>query len=276
MQLMCKVMKVSRSGYYRCIKHNLKQKDSLIENRLVLEMKTLHQQTRSSYGSRRMSQALKMKGLVVGRYKTRKLMLQYGLECKQRRQYKITTQSAHDLPIAENKLNRNFTIHKPNQVWIADITYFWTREGWMYLAAVVDLFSRRVVGWAIADHMRSELIGNALVMAVGRRQPTSGKLMHHSDRGCQYASCFYQNLLKKFGITVSMNRKANCWDNAVMERFFGSLKSERTDGVQYVTREQAKNDVIDYIEMFYNNTRLHSSLNYQSPMVFEKSYLTFP
>jgi transposase InsO family protein len=269
-------MTVPRSGYYRYIRIKEQYKDSAIEAQLELEIKTLHKQTRASYGSRRMSQKLKIKGFAIGRYKARKLMLRYGLECKQRRRYTITTQSDHNLPLAENRLNRNFKTQMPNQVWVADITYLWTQEGWLYLAAIVDLFSRRVVGWAIADHMRSELIESAFSMAIGRRQPISQNLMHHSDRGCQYASCFYQNILKKFGVTVSMNRRANCWDNAVMERFFGSLKSERTDGINYVTREQAKNDVIDYIEMFYNSSRLHSSLNYQSPMEFEKKYLAFP
>lgn len=269
-------MEVSRSGYYCYIKHKGHHPDSLIETQLELEIKALHKQSRASYGSRRMSHALKIKGFAIGRYKARKLMLQHKLECKQRRRYTITTQSTHSLPIAENKLNRNFTTHLPNQVWVADITYIWTQEGWLYLAAIVDLFSRKAVGWAMADHTHSELIGNALSMAIGRRQPELQNLMHHSDRGCQYASCFYQNILKKFDITVSMSRKANCWDNAVMERFFGSLKSERTDGVNYRTREQAKNDIIDYIEMFYNSSRLHSSLNYQSPMEFEKKQLRFP
>ena len=143
------------------------------------------------------------------------------------------------------------------------------QEGWLYLSAVLDLFSRRIVGWSVANHMRTELISDALLMAIGRRRP-SGDLLHHSDRGSQYASADYQQLLKRQGIRVSMSRKGNCWDNAVMERFFGSLKSERTDGKNYLTREQAKADVIDYIEMFYNSQRLHSSLNYISPMQFEK------
>ena len=269
-------MVVSRSGYYRYSRLKELHKDCSIEMQLEIEMKALHQQTRASYGSRRMSQALKKRGFAVGRYKVRKLMLHHKIACKQRRRYRVTTQSDHTLPIAENVLNRNFKTCMPNQVWVADITCIWTQEGWLYLAAIVDLFSRRAVGWAIADHMQSKLIEDAFFMAIGRRQPISQRLMHHSDRGSQYTSYFYQNILKNFGITASMNRRANCWDNAVMERFFGSLKSERTNGTKYVTHEQAKNDVIDYIEMFYNNNRLHSSLNYQSPMEFEQKYFAFP
>jgi putative transposase len=197
------------------------------------------------------------------------VMLENRIECKQRRRYKVTTMSQHTQPVAENKLDRNFTVSEPNKVWVADITYLWTLEGWLYIAAVVDLFSRRVVGWSMASMMHTKLISDAFTMALNRRQPTS-KLMHHSDRGSQYASQDYQELLRKSDITVSMSRKGNCWDNAVMERFFGSLKSERTDGITYLTRNQAKNDVVEYIEMFYNVDRLHSTLGYVSPIVFEK------
>jgi putative transposase len=191
------------------------------------------------------------------------------IECKQRRKYKVTTQSNNKLPVADNRLNRQFKIDSPNRAWVTDITYLWTNEGWLYLAAVLDLFSRKVVGWAMASYMTKKLTMNALEMAFGRRAPKSG-LLHHSDRGCQYTSYEYQGLLKKFGIVVSMSRRGNCWDNAVMERFFGSLKSERTDNKIYQTRDQAKADVVDYIEMFYNSERLHSTLGYMSPIEFEK------
>lgn len=268
MKLLCKVMEVSRSGYYHYLNSLFKVRDSQ-EEILVAEIKMLHKQSDRSYGSRRMSKALSAKGYSVGRYRARGLMLQGGVECKQRRRYRVTTQSNHKLPIADNVLNREFYVKTPNKVWLADITYLWTQEGWFYLAAVLDAFSRRIVGWSMADHMREELVEDALTMAIGRRQPDKG-LLHHSDRGCQYASDKYQHFLNKQGIIVSMSRKGNCWDNSVMERFFGSLKSERTDGKNYVTREQAKADVIDYIEMFYNSQRLHSTLNYVSPMQFEK------
>ena len=209
-----------------------------------------------------------MNNYKVGRYKARSLMRKAGIECKQRRRYKVTTQSDSRLPVAENILNREFAVTQLNRVWLADITYIWTNEGWLYLAAVLDAFSRRVVGWSLANHMRASLVKDALGMSFRRRKPNNN-LLHHSDRGSQYASFDYQALLKSAGITVSMSRKGNCWDNSVMERFFGSLKSERTNGQKYITREQAKAGVIDYIEIFYNSHRLHSTLGYISPMQYE-------
>jgi putative transposase len=266
-KILCEVMQVNRSGYYQYLKELARPKQG--ETRLLVEVKALDQHSKSSYGSRRIAKGLQAKGYAIGRYKARRLMRQAGVVCKQRRRYRVTTQSNHSLPVAANELNREFTVGKPNRVWVTDITFLWTQEGWLYIAAVLDLYSRRIVGWSMSDHMRTELIREALLMAIGRRQPM-GDLLHHSDRGSQYASADYRQLLKQQGIRVSMSRKGNCWDNAVMERFFGSLKSERTDGKNYLTREQAKNDVIDYIEMFYNCQRLHSSLNYISPMQFEK------
>ena len=266
--VLCKTLEVNRSGYYRFLKQRITV--SFCEEQKILdEVKALHKQSNKSYGSRRIAKGLQAKGHKIGRYKARSLMHKAQIECKQRRRFKITTQSNHLLPIAKNVLNREFTVTAPNNVWVADITYLWTNEGWLYLSAVLDLFSRRVVGWSLTNHMRESLVHDALVMAIGRRMP-SGELMHHSDRGCQYASNDYQDLLKQHRITVSMSRRGNCWDNAVMERFFGSLKSERTDNKVYLTREQAKADVIDYIEMFYNSLRLHSTLGYRSPMQFEK------
>jgi putative transposase len=261
-------MQVSRSGYY----HYLKQMISVSsreEEKILVELRALHKKSDKSYGSRRMAKGLQAKGYKVGRYRARNLMRKASIECKQRRRFRITTQSNHAFPIAKNVLNREFAVTTPNCVWVADITYLWTHEGWLYLSAVLDLFSRRVVGWSLANHMREGLVHDALLMAVGRRMP-DGELMHHSDRGCQYASKDYRELLKQHGISISMSRKGNCWDNAVMERFFGSLKSERTDNKIYLTREQAKADVIDYIEMFYNSQRLHSTLGYMSPMQYEK------
>lgn len=263
-------MQVNRSGYYRYVKQKDVTKESdIFATKLVVEMKVLHKKSRRSYGSRQMSQKLKSMGYKVGRFLIRRLMKEHRIECKQRRRYKVTTNSVHSKPVADNKLDRNFAVSEPNKVWVADITYLWTLEGWVYVAAVLDLYSRRVVGWAIAEHMRTGLIADALKMAVWRRDPVSG-LMHHSDRGSQYAGSDYQTLLEQWGIEVSMSRKGNCWDNAVMERFFGSLKSERTDGERYLTRKQAKDDVVDYIEMFYNSDRLHSTLGYLSPAEFEK------
>jgi putative transposase len=266
-KVLCSVMEVSRSGYYSYLKDTQKP-EQIEEKRLIAEVKMLDKQSKESYGSRRMSKALKAKGYCVGRYQARSLMRKAGVKCKQRKRYKVTTQSNHRYPIASNVLNREFTVKTANEVWVADITYLWTQEGWLYLAAVLDVYSRRIVGWSMADHMKEQLVENALIMAIKRRQPVKG-LLHHSDQGCQYASDKYQHLLNQNGIRVSMSRKGNCWDNSVMERFFGSLKTERTDGKNYVTREQARMDIIDYIEMFYNSQRLHSTLNYVSPMQFE-------
>jgi transposase InsO family protein len=263
--LLCKTLKVTHSAYY----HHLKKPKSDKEERLIVEVRAIHKKSNMAYGSRRISKQLQMNDYKIGRYKARSLMRKAGIECRQRRRYKITTNSDARLPVAENILNRAFMVARPNQVWLADITYVWTQEGWLYLAAVLDACSRRVVGWSLTNHMRVSLITDALTMALGRRKP-SNDLMHHSDRGSQYASLDYQELLKSKGITVSMSRKGNCWDNAVMERFFGSLKSERIYGKKYMTREQAKADIIDYIEMFYNSHRLHSTLGYVSPMHYER------
>lgn len=260
-------MQVHRSGYYSYLKKRGSSPDPE-EAILLAEIKKLHKESRNSYGTRRIAHGLQLNGYQVGRYRARSLMNKAGIVCKQRKRFRVTTNSNHCHPIAENLLNREFMATAPNRVWVADITYVWTQEGWLYLSAVLDLFSRRVVGWCVADHMRGELVRNAFLMALGRRQP--GKdLLHHSDRGCQYASEDYRVLLDKYGITVSMSRKGDCWDNAVMERFFGSLKSECTDGKVYLTRECAKRDVIDYIEMFYNSKRFHSTLGYRSPLQYE-------
>jgi putative transposase len=271
-EILCELMRVSRSGYYKYL-HVLPTQKNHQKERLLIEVKGLSKESDNSYGSRRISKGLKEKGYKIGRYAARTLMREAGINCKQRRRYRIiTTQSKHTFAVADNILNRIFTAIAPNRVWLTDITYLWTLEGWLYIAAVLDVFSRRIVGWAMADHMREELVQEALQMALGRRQPVSG-LLHHSDRGVQYAANNYQSMLKAAGITVSMSRKGNCWDNAVMERFWGSLKSERTDEKIYNTREEAKADVIDYIEMFYNCKRLHSFLGYVSPMQFENEFL---
>jgi putative transposase len=268
---MCLVMEVSRSGYYRYLKATPSKKSQL-EAKLVLEVKALAVESQNSYGNRMMAKNLQAKGYQVGRYAARTLMRKANVECKQRRRYRVTTNSAHCLAVAENVLNREFIVAAPNWAWVTDITYLWTLEGWLYIAAVLDLFSRRAVGWAMSNHMREPLITEALQMALGRRRPQAG-LLHHSDRGVQYASDAYQSVLKAAGMTVSMSRKGNCWDNSVMERFWGSLKSERTDGKVYRTREEAKADVINYFEMFYNCKRLHSTLGYVSPMQFENQFL---
>jgi len=263
-------MRVSRSGYYSYLESRRKT-DIDPDDRLVFEIKLLHKKSRGSYGSRRMAKALSMSGYIVGRHKVRRLMRENGVSCKQRRRYKVTTKSDSSLPVAENLLNRNFEAQKPNEKWATDITYLWTNEGYLYLAAVIDLFSRRIVGWAMADNMQTDLVEKAFSMAMLRRCPEAG-LLHHSDRGSQYTSLQYRQLLDTTGVVASMSRKGNCWDNAVMERFFGSLKSEQTDDKCYATRAEIESDVIDYIETFYNTERLHSTLNYMSPADYEANF----
>jgi putative transposase len=263
-------MQVSRSGYYCYLKRKPSRRQ-LREEKLIVEIKAIATQSHHSYGKRRIAKHLQSQGHKVGVYATRNLMRKAGVECKQRRRYCVTTHSDHTLAIANNILNREFNVASPNQAWTTDITYLCTCEGWLYIAVVLDLFSRRIVGWAINSHMKESLVSDALRMALGRRCPQAG-LLHHSDRGVQYASNNYQALLHSEGIVVSMSGKGNCWDNAVMERFWGSLKSERTDDKIYATRDDAKADVVDYIEMFYNCSRLHSTLGYVSPMQFEENF----
>jgi putative transposase len=195
-----------------------------------------------------------------------------GIYAHSKRKFKVTTDSKHHLPIAENILDRNFTTTEPDQAWVADITYIWTSQGWLYLAVVIDLFSRRVIGWSMAEHMRTELITTALEAALGQRIPSPSGLVFHSDRGSQYASSDYQLMLQKAGITCSMSRRANCWDNAVAESFFGTLKIELIHPRIFSNRAIAKTIIAEWIEMFYNRQRLHSTIGYLSPVQFEDHY----
>lgn len=271
MTLLCQVMGVSRSGFYAYLKHD-DQPKSKYGLALLATVKEIFESTQGSYGSRRMSRALRESGYNIGRYQARSLMRQCGLQVRLTRRFKVTTKSHHHYPVAPNLLDRHFDVATPDKVWGTDVTYLWTQEGWLYLAVVIDLFSRKVVGWSIDPRMKTDLVINALTMAVWRRQPAKG-LLHHSDRGSQYASYRYQDELKKHGMISSMSRKGDCWDNAVVERFFRSLKTERTNHRIYLTREAARRDVIDYIEMFYNSQRLHSYLGYRSPNEFERQAL---
>jgi transposase InsO family protein len=213
---------------------------------------------------------LREEGFKIGRYRTRRLMKVLNLKVKQKRKYKVTTDSKHHLSVAENVLNRQFSPTAPNQAWGADITYLWTQEGWIYLAVVIDLYSRRVVGWAMDRHMKKALVIRALMMAINLRKPSPG-LIHHSDRGSQYASHAYQALLQQHGMICSMSRKGNCWDNAPVERFFSSLKREWTGDRLYRTRQEAIADVREYVAVYYNSKRLHSTLGYKTPMDYEKN-----
>lgn len=254
-------MQVSRSGFYDWRRRDDRNPD---RERLLERVRAIHRRKRGSYGSRRMARALQRQGWTVGRYQARSLMHAAGVECRQRRRWRATTDSQHGHAVAPNRLQRCFAVNEPDRVWVADLTAIWTLEGWLYLAAVLDLHDRQVIGWAMAGHMRTELVLDALEMALGRRCPRPG-LIHHSDRGSQYAARAYRDTLDQNGLVASMSAKGDCWDNAVMERFFGSLKSEWTHGQRYTSRRQARRDIVEYIEMQYNSDRLHSTLGYIPP-----------
>jgi putative transposase len=268
---MCNVLKVSRSGYYAWSKRPVCSRTQ--ENQQLKEqIKQIHQKSRNSYGAPRVHAALKHKGFDVGRHRVARLMAKLGICVQPKRKFKTTTDSNHPFPIAENVLKRNFKTQEPDKAWVADITYIPTAQGWLYLAVIIDLFSRRVVGWSLAEHMRVELVHSALEAALGHRVPACSGLLFHSDRGSQYASHEYRAVLQDAGIACSMSRKGNCWDNAVAESFFGRLKTELIDSKEFVTREAAKSTIVEWIEVFYNRQRLHSTLNYLSPVQFEQQY----
>jgi transposase InsO family protein len=266
--LLCQVMRVSRSGFYSW-KNREKSPRQQEQERLIPKVKTIHHQSKSSYGARRISTELKAQGESCGRTKAGTLMKLAGVEAKQKRKFKATTDSKHNLPVAPNLLDRNFKTASPDIVYCGDITYIWTGEGWLYLAVVLDLFSRQIVGWSMSNRINKELVINAFRMALWRRRPEAG-LIFHSDRGSQYCSKKFQKMLTDNGMLSSMSRKGDCWDNSVAESFFGSLKTERVFGEHYSTREEARRDIVDYIEMFYNSKRRHSYLGYLSPKEFEK------
>ncbi len=236
--------------------------------RLLLEIRAAHQASRHTYGSLRVHAELRARGIKCGHNRVARLMRLDGLRAKQKRRFKATTNSNHDLPVADNLLGRDFQPQVPNQTWAADISYIPTGEGWLYLAVVMDLYSRLVVGWAMSDRTTRKLTMDALGMALGRRRPGPG-LMHHSDRGSQYASGDYQAMLRANGITCSMSRKGEVYDNAPMESFFHTLKTELVHQRRYISREEAKADIFEYVEVFYNRQRRHSYLGYHSPAAFE-------
>ena len=237
---------------------------------LIAKVRQINADTRGSYGSRRMSGQLRDEGYNVGRFRARNLMKKSGVSVKRRKKFKRTTDSNHNQPVAPNLLNRQFEVEQPDTVWCSDITYLWTLQGWLYLAVVLDLYSRKIVGWAMSSRLTTSLVKEALSMACWRRKPEKG-LIHHSDRGCQYADKNYQKVLEQYGMVCSMSRKGDCWDNAVVESFFHSLKTEWLAEIIYKTRDEARSDVITYIEMFYNSHRLHSFLGYKTPHIFENN-----
>ena len=265
-------MGVTPSGYYSYQKRKEnKPENDPSHNELIECVKQISESSKYSYGSRRIKKALNALSYPVGRRKTRSLMREANVLVRYRKRYKVTTNSNHKQPVFENVLNRQFQVNKPNHAWVTDITYVRTHEGWLYLTVMIDLFSRKVVGWDMSSRMKADSVCNALTMATWQRRPKPG-LIVHSDRGSQYASKQYCNFLKKHGFVGSMSRKGNCWDNSVAESFFGRLKDERVEWRNYQNRWEAKQDILDYITMFYNNQRLHSSLGYQSPNQFENRY----
>ncbi len=263
---LCRVLGVSRSGYYGSRQRaKLAPKACLVGTQLKAEFAA----SGKVYGSRRLRAVLRAQGLPIGRHRVRRLMREHGLRTLWRRKFVHTTDSGHALPVSANVLARRFNPSGPNQAWVSDITYIRTRSGWLYLAVVLDLYSRKVVGWAMAPTMHAELVCAALQLAIAQRQPAPG-LIVHSDRGSQYASALHQALLARHSLVGSMSRKGNCWDNAVMERFFLNLKTERVWKRDYANHAEAVMDIADYIVGFYNSVRLHSKLGNSPPNAFEQ------
>jgi transposase InsO family protein len=268
-RLLCEALGVSPAGYYawrdRPAGAHKRRQDALL-----VESRAIHAEFKACYGSPRIHAELAARGHGCCVNTVAKLMRGHDIRAKTARKFRCTTDSNHDLPVAENLLGRQFAPDAPHEAWVADITYIPTREGWRYLAAVEDLYSRRVVGWSMADHLESRLVVDALALAVERRLPGAG-LLAHSDRGSQYASDHYQALLAGHGITCSRSRRADCWDNAPMESCFASLKEELAHGADFATRAEARAAIVEYIEVFYNTRRRHSSLGYVSPAEYEQT-----
>ena len=267
---MCNVLGVPRSGYYAWIDRPVSRRD-LEDEKLLFHIKQIHKESNGTYGILRMMKALKRRNIHCGKNRVAKVMRKNNIICRTRRKYKATTNSKHNYPVAPNLLGQSFYAEAPNTVWVGDITYIGTEQGWLYLAAVEDLFNRKVIGWSMSDAMPTELTASALEMAVGRRNPSAG-LIFHSDRGVQYASYKYQQLLRDKKMIQSMSRKGDCYDNACAESFFATLKKELIHGRKFKTRAEAKQAVFQYIEIWYNSRRLHSSLGYMSPNEFEYKY----
>jgi putative transposase len=265
---MCAVLQVSPSGYYAW-RDRPDSARTVADRDLADEIRRIHADNRAVYGSPRVHAALRAEGRRVGVNRIARLMRRHGIQGRHKRRAPRTTDSKHALPVAPNLLDRQFTATAPNKVWLADITYIPTAEGWLYLAVVLDVFSRKVVGWAMSDTIAKKLTMAALRMAISQRRPGPG-LLHHSDRGSQYAAHAYRRLLQQNNMLCSMSRKADCWDNAPMESFFGSLKTELDDSIVFETRDDAKTAMFSFVEAFYNTRRLHSAIGYRSPAQMEQ------
>jgi putative transposase len=266
-QKMCRVIGASRSGYYRWRRQpqSKRQKDN---EKILMEIIESHKNSRRAYGSPRITEDLRAKGMRCSENRVARLMKIHGIIGNAKKKFKATTNSKHTLSVAENLLNQNFEAENPNTIWVSDITYIPTLEGWLYLVVILDLFSRQVVGWAMSDRLTSGFVVKAMYQAIGRRRPSSDCIFH-SDRGIQYASSDFRDILKSYGFVQSMSRKGNCYDNAVAESFFHTLKTEHVYDYRYETRAEARQSIFEYIEMFYNRQRRHSALGYLSPVSFE-------
>ena len=261
---MCAVLDVSLSGYRAWKRGGTGDRKWLTDSQMLTLIRAIHAELKGAYGSPRMVRELRRRGFPASKPRVEKLMRENGIRARHQRRYKATTDSKHGLPVADNLLDRNFTPTASNQVWSSDITYLWTDEGWLYLAIVLDLFNREVVGWSLKPRMTTDIVTDALTMAWFRRRPATG-LIHHSDRGSQYASHAFQDKLAEYGMLCSMSRKGNCWDNAPTESWFNSFKNERVFGECFETRDEMRAMAFEYIEVFYNRRRLHSTLGYRSP-----------
>jgi putative transposase len=270
--ILCRALQVSSSGYYAFMQRGPSAR-ALANEELLAEIKEIHVESRGTYGSPRMYRELITRGRVVSPGRVERLMRNNEITARHKRRFKVTTDSKHNMPVADNTLDRRFSVEHPDRKWAGDITYIWTREGWLFLAVILDLFSRRVVGWAMDHRIDRRLVLSALDMALAVRRP-SEKLLHHSDRGSQYASKDYRSRLEDAGITCSMSRKGDCWDNAVVESFFGTLKQELVHRSDFETRAEARSAIFEYIEVFYNRWRRHSYLGYMSPAEFEAAAVT--
>ena len=268
--LMAQVLEVSRAGFYAWLKRPPSQR-AQEDERLKIAVLALHRKTRETYGTKRLLVELREGGWSLGRDRLARLRKELGIRCRQRRHFKVTTDSNHGLPVAPNLLEQRFTASRPDEVWHGDITYVATDEGWLYLAALKDQYTCEIVGYAMGARMTQDLVTAALQMALWRRRPAPG-LIHHSDRGSQYCAKNYQALLQKHGARISMSRKGNCYDNAPIESFWGSLKNEMVHHRPFATRTEAEAAILEYIEIFYNRQRRHSRLGYLAPAVFAQSY----
>lgn len=264
-------MQVTRSGFYAWHKREPSQRQQENET-LLVQIRSFFERSKQTYGSPRIVRDLHEEGISCGKHRVARLMRQAGLRAVVAARYRVTTDSKHALPVAQNVLDRDFNAPAANAKWAGDVTYLWTGEGWLYLAVVLDLFSRRIVGWSMQPSLDRSIVVNALQAALSQRRPEA-ELLHHSDRGSQYASADFQAVLSEQGIVCSMSRRGNCWDNAPVESFFGTLKQELVHRGHFATREGARQEVFEYIEVWYNRQRRHSSLGYVSPEEFERRVL---